>query len=76
MQTHSYAEMTTEAPTSFARWLKKTGLRQKDAAERLGLRPRIITYYVSGERIPTIGTRRLMTLIARGELPDAWPIDE
>jgi len=37
-------------PEQFKRWRKRLGLRQKDAAERLGLKKRIIQYYEKGDR--------------------------
>lgn len=37
-------------PESFRHWRKSLGLRQKDAAERLGLKKRMIQYYESGGR--------------------------
>ncbi|WP_210272669.1 helix-turn-helix domain-containing protein [Chthonobacter rhizosphaerae] len=37
-------------PQAFRQWRKSLGLRQKDAAERLGLKKRMIQYYESGDR--------------------------
>ena len=37
-------------PTDFKRWRKDLGLSQKDAAERLGLKRRMIQYYETGKR--------------------------
>ena len=40
-------EMTAEA---FRRWRKTLGMTQKDAAEALGLKRRVVQYYEKGER--------------------------
>ena len=37
-------------PGQFKRWRKGLGLSQKDAAEALGLKRRMIQYYEKGER--------------------------
>lgn len=37
-------------PEEFKNWRKGLGLRQKEAADRLGLRKRMIQYYEKGER--------------------------
>ncbi len=37
-------------PTQFRNWRKGLGLKQKEAADRLGLKKRIIQYYEKGER--------------------------
>ena len=37
-------------PEEFKNWRKSLGLRQKEAADRLGLRKRMIQYYEKGER--------------------------
>ncbi len=37
-------------PESFKRWRKKLGLSQKEAAEALGLKRRIVQYYEQGQR--------------------------
>lgn len=37
-------------PHDFKKWRKTLGLSQKDAAEALGLKRRMIQYYESGER--------------------------
>ncbi|MEO0636759.1 MAG: helix-turn-helix transcriptional regulator [Pseudomonadota bacterium] len=37
-------------PDEFKAWRKGMGLRQKEAADRLGLRKRMIQYYEKGER--------------------------
>lgn len=37
-------------PTDFKRWRKSMGLSQKEAAEVLGLKRRMIQYYERGER--------------------------
>ena len=34
----------------FRRWRKALGLKQKDAAEALGLKKRVIQYYEKGDR--------------------------
>lgn len=38
------------SPTQFKAWRKALGLKQKDAAERLGLKKRMIQYYETGRR--------------------------
>ena len=38
------------SPKQFLRWRKSLGLKQKDAAELLGLKKRMIQYYEKGER--------------------------
>lgn len=37
-------------PKDFKRWRKNLKLSQKDAAEVLGLKPRMVQYYEKGER--------------------------
>jgi transcriptional regulator with XRE-family HTH domain len=37
-------------PKSFKKWRKGQKLSQKEAAEALGLKPRMIQYYEKGER--------------------------
>ena len=37
-------------PAQFKRWRKALGLSQKDAADALGLKRRMIQYYEKGER--------------------------
>jgi transcriptional regulator with XRE-family HTH domain len=37
-------------PSEFKAWRKGLGLRQKEAAERLGLKKRVIQYYERGHR--------------------------
>jgi len=37
-------------PKQFRAWRKALGLKQKEAADRLGLKKRIIQYYEKGER--------------------------
>ncbi len=37
-------------PHEFKSWRKAMGLRQKEAAERLGLKKRVIQYYERGDR--------------------------
>ena len=37
-------------PDHFRRWRASLGLKQKDAAERLGLKKRVIQYYEKGDR--------------------------
>lgn len=37
-------------PNKFRNWRKSLGLKQKDAAELLGLKKRMIQYYEKGER--------------------------
>ncbi|MEF2552468.1 helix-turn-helix transcriptional regulator [Aurantimonas sp. A2-1-M11] len=37
-------------PDAFRTWRKALGLKQKDAAEKLGLKKRVIQYYEKGNR--------------------------
>ncbi len=37
-------------PSGFRSWRKKLGLKQKDAADLLGLKKRVIQYYETGTR--------------------------
>ena len=37
-------------PADFKRWRRALGLKQKDAAEALGLKKRMIQYYEKGDR--------------------------
>ncbi|WP_051630744.1 helix-turn-helix domain-containing protein [Afifella pfennigii] len=37
-------------PDQFKAWRKQLGMKQKEAAERLGLKKRMIQYYETGER--------------------------
>lgn len=37
-------------PNDFRRWRKALGLKQKDAADALGLKKRVIQYYEKGDR--------------------------
>ncbi|MCX2721708.1 helix-turn-helix domain-containing protein [Roseibium salinum] len=37
-------------PQQFRHWRRKLGLKQKDAAEQLGLKKRMIQYYEKGNR--------------------------
>ena len=37
-------------PDAFKAWRKKLGLKQKEAAELLGLKKRVIQYYEKGKR--------------------------
>lgn len=41
---------STMAPDVFRRWRQSLGMKQKDAAERLGLKKRVIQYYEKGHR--------------------------
>lgn len=38
------------SPQQFRAWRASLGLKQKDAADRLGVKKRIIQYYEKGER--------------------------
>ncbi|MDA7948590.1 MAG: helix-turn-helix transcriptional regulator [Hyphomicrobiaceae bacterium] len=40
----------TMSPRQFRQWRKSLGLKQKEAAELLGLKKRMIQYYEKGER--------------------------
>lgn len=43
-------ETKVMAPEQFRAWRKALGLKQRDAAERLGLKKRMIQYYEKGKR--------------------------
>lgn len=38
------------SPTQFKKWRKTSGLKQKDVADLLGLKKRMIQYYEKGDR--------------------------
>ncbi len=38
------------SPQQFRQWRRSLGLKQREAAERLGLKKRMIQYYEKGER--------------------------
>lgn len=38
------------SPSQFKAWRKSLGLKQKEAAEKLGLKKRMIQYYETGKR--------------------------
>ena len=40
----------TMTPEAFRNWRKRMGLKQKDAADLLGLKKRVIQYYEKGSR--------------------------
>lgn len=44
------ATTATMTPELFRKWRKSLGLKQKDAAEVLGLKKRMIQYYEKGDR--------------------------
>uniref|UniRef100_UPI003BA90AAF helix-turn-helix domain-containing protein n=1 Tax=Stappia sp. TaxID=1870903 RepID=UPI003BA90AAF len=44
------AESDTMTPERFRAWRKRLGLKQKEAADRLGLKKRMIQYYEKGAR--------------------------
>lgn len=44
------ATTATMTPELFRKWRKSLGLKQKDAAEMLGLKKRMIQYYEKGDR--------------------------
>ena len=54
------------SPAQFKTWRKSLGLKQKEAAEKLGLKKRMIQYYETGKRdgkkvvIPTHRRTRLL----------------
>lgn len=66
--------------TSFSRWRKKTGMTQTEAASALGVGLTTIKQYEAGhhlgtgkEMAPPKPVRKLMTAIANGIRPEAWP---
>ncbi|SDU28226.1 helix-turn-helix transcriptional regulator [Stappia sp. ES.058] len=48
--TGSDDDFETMTPERFRLWRKALGLKQKDAADRLGLKKRMIQYYEKGDR--------------------------
>ncbi|WP_305987207.1 helix-turn-helix transcriptional regulator [Roseibium sp. MMSF_3544] len=44
------ASLPGMTPQQFRQWRRTLGLKQKDAAERLGLKKRMIQYYEKGNR--------------------------
>lgn len=64
--------------TAFAAWMAQTGLKREEAAELLGVTPKMVSYWIKGEgprgrAAPLLDTRRLMTVIAEGRRPEPWP---
>lgn len=47
---HLYTSLTPMTPRQFKRWRKSLDYSQKEAAQALGLKRRIIQYYEKGER--------------------------
>lgn len=52
MNSHKHANgaATSMSPAAFKRWRKSLKLSQKEAADALGLKRRIVQYYEKGER--------------------------
>lgn len=46
----SHKKTTFMTPDQFRAWRRSLGLKQKDAAEQLGLKKRMIQYYEKGDR--------------------------
>lgn len=67
--------------TSFARWRRKLGLTQEEAARTLGVTLRTAQNYDSGKTsngqpsVPPYPVRVLMWIIEKGIKFDAWPGD-
>jgi len=47
---NSHSDARVMTPKDFRRWRKALKLSQKDAAEALGLKRRVVQYYEKGER--------------------------
>lgn len=47
---HAVDDEQVMAPEQFRAWRKQLGLKQRDAADRLGLKKRMIQYYEKGKR--------------------------
>lgn len=50
LKTKSIDEAFDMGPDQFRAWRKSLGLKQKEAADRLGLKKRMIQYYEKGNR--------------------------
>jgi len=50
LKTKSIDEAFDMGPEQFRTWRKSLGLKQKEAADRLGLKKRMIQYYEKGNR--------------------------
>ncbi|MGX1307621.1 transcriptional regulator with XRE-family HTH domain [Amorphus suaedae] len=50
LKTKSIDEAFEMGPEQFRAWRKSLGLKQKEAADRLGLKKRMIQYYEKGNR--------------------------
>ena len=50
VQSHKRIRSEIVQPKAFRRWRKSLGLSQKEAAEALGLKRRVVQYYEKGER--------------------------
>ena len=48
--TKKLIDETLMSPEQFRDWRRSLGLKQKDAADRLGLKKRMIQYYEKGKR--------------------------
>lgn len=66
--------------TSFARWRRQVRLTQQEAADALGVSRSQIANWESGKDrasgrsiAPGLAIRSLMTAIAMGQVPQAWP---
>lgn len=74
----SAGSMASMTPESFRLWRRQLGLSQKDAAELLGLKRRMVQYYEKGERegepveIP-LGIRLACWALSRGVVDYAGP---
>lgn len=66
--------------TSFRRWRRQMNFTQDEAAAELGLSKSQVANFDAGVNrangspaVPSIAIRRLMTAIAMGQVPQAWP---
>jgi transcriptional regulator with XRE-family HTH domain len=61
--------------TEFARWRKDCGLSVNETAELLGL-TRGMVWLLEQGREPRVGTRKLMSVIAAGQRPEPWKMQQ
>lgn len=67
-------------PTSFKEWREKLGLTQTEAAAEFGVTKSQVVNWDAGVNrgsgrpaVPPLSVRRLMTVLAEGDTPEAWP---
>ena len=63
--------MTPAARDAFRARLKELGLTQADLARRLGVSRQVVSYYVNGERVPSL-VRAVQIESITGTPPRLW----